>query len=79
MNPSLISVIIPTFNRAYCLKESICSVLTQRGFELIVVDDGSTDGTDKVLENFSNVRAIHLQKKNINFLRKFKNFDLMKK
>jgi len=62
MNPSLVSVIIPTFNRAFCLKKAICSVLLQSGFELIVVNDGSTDETYKVLESFSNVRAIHLQK-----------------
>ena len=62
MNSSLVSVIIPTFNRAYCLKKAICSVLLQRGFELIVVNDGSTDETYKVLESFTNVRAIHLQK-----------------
>ena len=62
MNSSLVSVIIPTFNRAYCLKKAIYSVLLQSGFELIVVNDGSTDETYKVLESFSNVRAIHLQK-----------------
>lgn len=46
MSPS-ISVIIPTFNRAAMLAEAIHSVLAQseRDFELIIVDDGSTDGT----------------------------------
>lgn len=41
------SVIIPTFNRRGMTREAIASVLAQRGaeFELIVVDDGSTDGT----------------------------------
>ncbi len=41
------SVIIPTFNRRAMTREAIASVLAQRGaeFELIVVDDGSTDGT----------------------------------
>ena len=62
MDSSQVSVIIPTFNRAYWLKECIYSVLAQSGFELIIVNDGSTDETDKVLESFSNVRAIHLQK-----------------
>ena len=57
----LVSVIIPTFNRAYCLAETIHSVLTQSGFELIVVDDGSTDDTQKVLKNFSDIRVIHLR------------------
>src|SRR5437868_2651965 len=41
------SVIIPTFNRARLLKQAIDSVRTQtcRDYEIIVVDDGSTDGT----------------------------------
>jgi glycosyltransferase involved in cell wall biosynthesis len=42
-----VSVIIPTFNRRLMLLEAIRSVLAQRGarYELIVVDDGSTDAT----------------------------------
>jgi glycosyltransferase involved in cell wall biosynthesis len=59
-NSSLVSVIIPTFNREGCLAESIRSVLKQSGFELIVVNDGSTDTTEKVLESFPDIRIIHL-------------------
>lgn len=48
----LISVIIPTFNRLKLLKETIASVQAQTftDFELIVVDDGSSDGTLQWLE-----------------------------
>jgi len=60
MDLSLVSVIIPSFNRAYCLPECIRSVLRQSGFELIVVNDGSTDDTVKVLKSFSDIRVIHL-------------------
>ena len=58
MSSPLVSVIIPTFNRAYCLGDSIRSVLNQKGFELIVVNDGSTDDTDKILANFPKIKVI---------------------
>ncbi|MBT5472302.1 MAG: glycosyltransferase [Nitrospina sp.] len=60
MDPLLVSVIIPTFNRGYCLEESIRSVLLQRDFELIVVNDGSNDDTKQVLEKFPDIQVIHL-------------------
>ncbi|MEK9630222.1 MAG: glycosyltransferase [Nitrospinota bacterium] len=60
MASPLVSVIIPTFNRDYCLEESICSVLLQNGFELIVVNDGSNDDTEKVLANFPEIEVINL-------------------
>ena len=54
MDSNLISVVIPTYNRVTFLKAAIDSVLAQtfRGFELIVVDDGSTDGTPKLLSSY---------------------------
>ena len=47
-------MVIATYNRARLLKETIESVLKQtfQDFELIVVDDGSTDDTEKVLESY---------------------------
>ena len=64
MSKPLVSVIIPTFNRGYCLEESIRSVLQQSfaDFELIVVDDGSTDNTSELVARFPAVKLIRLEK-----------------
>jgi len=51
-----VSVIIPTFNRAHLIGRALNSVLPQcrEGDEVIVVDDGSTDGTEQVLAGYGN-------------------------
>ena len=57
-----ISVIIPTFNRKETLKRAIQSVVMQSytPYEIIVIDDGSDDGTKEWLkDNFPNVKYIY--------------------
>ena len=51
---ALVSVIIPTFNRGRILKDAVDSVLAQEytNYELIVVDDGSTDKTVELLQTY---------------------------
>ena len=60
-----VSVVIATYNRADLLPETIESVLKQtfRDFELIVVDDGSTDDTEQVLKSYGD-RLRYLRQEN---------------
>lgn len=50
-----VSIIIPTYNRAYCLGKAIESVLAQTYpyFELIIVDDGSEDKTENLVKKYN--------------------------
>jgi glycosyltransferase involved in cell wall biosynthesis len=56
INMPLVSIIIPTYNRAYLIGETLDSVLAQTyiNWECIVVDDDSTDHTDKLLYEYCN-------------------------
>lgn len=50
-----VSVLMPTFNNLLFLKDSIESILSQsfKDFEFIIIDDGSTDGSDSLLEKYA--------------------------
>jgi len=63
---SKVSVIIPAYNQAHYLADSIRSVLdqTEQDFELIVVDDGSTDNTAEVALGFQDDRLRYIHQKN---------------
>ena len=62
---SLVSVIIPTYNRAHLIKRAIQSVLNQTvsDFELIIVDDGSDDDTASVVGSCIDDRIIYVKQK----------------
>jgi glycosyltransferase involved in cell wall biosynthesis len=58
---NLVSVIIPCFNAAWCLRETMQSVLNQNlgDMEIIAIDDGSTDGTgDLIRSEFPEVQLL---------------------
>lgn len=61
-----ISVVIPTYNRAYIIENAIQSVLSQsyENIEVIIVDDGSTDNTAKVVKNFKDNRIKYFYNEN---------------
>lgn len=61
-NPPMVSAIIATYNRAYIVCEAIESILNQtyQDVEIIVVDDGSTDGTQQTLKRYGNrIRVVY--------------------
>ena len=59
----MISVVIPTYNRHTFLAEAIQSVLLQTTpiDEIIIVDDGSTDGTDQLIQQLASTSSIPLR------------------
>ena len=62
-----VSVLIPTYNYAHHLDEAIQSVLDQtyQNFELVIVDDQSTDNTDAVVSKYLQDKRIRYYKMNI--------------
>jgi glycosyltransferase involved in cell wall biosynthesis len=62
----LVSVVLPTYNRALLLPRAIRSVLNQsyRNLELIVVDDGSTDETERLVHSIEDDRIRYVSRDN---------------
>ncbi len=61
-----ISIIIPTYNAGEYIKEALASVLAQsfQDFEVIIVDDGSTDDTAQKVETLCDPRILYVYKEN---------------
>ena len=64
---NFVSVIVPVFNSQEFIEKTLFSILNQNftNFEIVVIDDGSTDDTKSILEYFSstysNVQVISLE------------------
>ena len=72
MNLPLVSIIIPSYNSKQFLKETIDSVLhqTYKNIEVILINDGSTDGTHELFDDFieQGVRCIQLKTEELQML-----------
>lgn len=66
MDKVFFSIVLPTYNRANMLSKAINSVLCQSytNWELIVVDDGSTDNTQQVVAQFEDSRIKYIYQEN---------------
>lgn len=75
-----VSVIMPVFNKERYLKEAIKSILSQSfiNFELIILDDGSTDNSFKVIKSFKDQRIKVFKSKKRQGLAKGLNFLIKK-
>jgi len=64
-NP-LVSIILPVFNGEKYIKQSINSILAQtyHNFELIIINDGSTDSSQEIINSFNDNRIISIQQVN---------------
>lgn len=66
MAKELVSIIIPTFNRAHLIKETLTSFIEQNysTWEIIIVDDGSSDDTASVVQSISDTRIKYFKRSN---------------
>ena len=74
------SIILATYNQANFLKKSLKSILSQtyQNWELIIIDNNSTDHTDKVIKNISDKRFRTYKINNKNILAKSRNLGIKK-
>jgi glycosyltransferase involved in cell wall biosynthesis len=58
-----VTVLMTTYNSASYIKEAIDSILNQtyRDFEFLIIDDGSTDNTEKIVDQFSDIRIKYIK------------------
>jgi glycosyltransferase involved in cell wall biosynthesis len=65
MSAPIISILLPVYNAEQYLKEAIESLLGQtfRDFELLIINDGSTDNSESVIQSFTDPRIVYLKNK----------------
>lgn len=72
-NRTLITIIVPVYNTAKYLQQCIDSIILQtfKNFELIIVDDGSYDGSSKICDRFrsKNIKVVHQENSGVSAAR----------
>ena len=63
----MITVLTPTYNRGYVIKQAYESLIrqTNNDFEWVVIDDGSTDETKKIVDKFIKEKKIKIRYHNL--------------
>jgi glycosyltransferase involved in cell wall biosynthesis len=67
INPPTVSLVIPAYNEEKYIGACLDSVFATGAnfYEIVVVDNGSTDGTNKIVSTYENVRVIYEEKKGV--------------
>ena len=75
-----VSVIIPTFNREHLLKETMEYILNQtfKDFELIIVDNYSSDNTENAVKSYNDKRIRYFKNQNNGVIAVNRNFGIKK-
>ena len=73
-----VSIILPTYNRAHCLPRAVQSVLSQSysNFELLIIDNNSTDNTKYIVDSFKDSRIRFFQINNNGVIARSRNFGI---
>ena len=77
VNNIAVSIIIPVYNAKPCFQKCIDSILNQtfRNFEVIIVDDGSTDGSDLICDEYAakdnRIKVFHRENSGVSATRNF--------
>lgn len=78
MKRPLVSVVLPTYNRAWCIEKAVRSVLSQTltDFELVIVDNNSNDDTLEIIGRIDDSRVRTLQIDNGGVIAKWRNIGI---
>lgn len=76
----MVSVIIPTYNRAGYLKEALISILNQtyNNLEIIVIDDDSNDNTSEIVLKLNSEKIFYFKQNKIGIIGKLRNIGIQK-